>query len=52
MSLVFPLRVLRSVATTTYIFDGGVLVNLALQVFEDALSEESVGGHDGRLCLL
>jgi hypothetical protein len=27
------------VATTTHIFDGGILVNLALQVLEDALPE-------------
>jgi len=41
-----------SIATITYIFDGGVLVNFALQVLEDALSEKSVGRHDGRLCLV
>jgi hypothetical protein len=40
------------VATTTHIFDGGILVNLALQVLEDTLSEKSVGGHDGLWCLL
>jgi hypothetical protein len=30
----------------TYIFDGGVLVDLALQILEDALSEKCVCRHD------
>lgn len=37
-------RPVSSVAT--YILDSGFLVNLALQILENALSEESVGRHD------
>jgi hypothetical protein len=52
MSSVFPPRAFHSVATITYIFDDGILVDFALQVLEDALSEKSVGGHDGLMCSL
>jgi hypothetical protein len=33
-------------SVATYIFDSGFLVDLALQVLENALSEESVCRHD------
>ena len=33
-------------SVATYILDSGVLVDLALQVLEDALSEKGVGRHD------
>lgn len=46
------LEVFCSVATTTHIFDGGILIDLALQVLENALSEKSVCGHDGLKILL
>jgi hypothetical protein len=39
----------RSVAT--YILDRSVLVDLALQVLEDALSEKSVCRHDVRFAV-
>jgi hypothetical protein len=50
-SVRLPCHWILGTSVATYIFDSGVLVDLALQVLEDALTEKRVCRHDVLLCV-